>query len=64
MKPQRPQRNTLRSLKEYPFEEIIEKRVFIIAQLSIYLRAENITVRLLNNFNVVRLKNVIKRVIL
>ena len=25
MKPQRPQRNTLRTLKEYPFKEITEK---------------------------------------
>jgi hypothetical protein len=25
MKPQRPQRNTLRTLKEYPFKDITEK---------------------------------------
>ena len=138
MKPQRPQRNTLRTLKEYPFKEITEKiiscaievhsllgpgllenlyeeamehelksrgieyirqkeleikykgnpignyrldyliedKVIVelkcieaikgihIAQILTYLKAENLRVGLLINFNVERLKDGIKRVIL
>ena len=59
-----PQRNTLSTLKKYPFKEITEKIVFYsleihIAQLLTYLRAKNIVI----NFNVDRLENGIERVI-
>ena len=69
MKPQRPQRNTLRTLKEYPFKDITEKIISYalkihIAQVLTYLKAENIRVGLVVNFNVERLKDRIKRVIL
>jgi hypothetical protein len=49
MKPQRSQRNTLRTLKEYRFKDITEK---IISVLLIFI------------FNVDKLKDGIKRVIL
>jgi hypothetical protein len=65
MKPQRPQRNTLRTLKEYPFKDIVEAIKGIhIAQVLTYLKAENLRVGLLINFNVDKLKEGIKRVIL
>ena len=51
MKPQRPQRNTLRTLKEYPFKDITEK--IISCAIEVHLI----------NFNVDILKDGIKRVI-
>ena len=67
MKPQRPQRNTLRTLREYPFVELkcVEAiKDFHIAQVLIYLKAEKGRVGLLINFNVDKLKEGIGRVIL
>ncbi|MCK4559276.1 MAG: hypothetical protein KAV45_05790 [Calditrichia bacterium] len=62
MKPQRPQRNTLSTPKEYSFKEIIEKIIScaLEIQLLTYLRAENIVITL----NDEKLKNGINRVIL
>jgi hypothetical protein len=58
MKPQSPQRNTLRTLKDYPFKDIH------IAHVLTYLKGENIRVGLLINFYVDKIKDGIKKVIL
>ena len=36
MKPQRPQRNTLRTLKEYPFKDITEKIISCALEIHSY----------------------------
>ena len=89
MKPQSPQRNALRTLKEYYFKDITEKiiscamevnsspgpglleNLYIeaikgihIAQMLTYLKAENPRGGLLINFNVDKLKEGIRRIIL
>ena len=73
MKPQRPQRNALRTLKEDPFKDITEKIISCaikviksihIAQVLTYLKVENLRVGLLINFNVYKLKAGIKKIIL
>ncbi|MHA2276972.1 MAG: hypothetical protein ACXAC2_14460 [Candidatus Kariarchaeaceae archaeon] len=33
MKPQRPQRNTLRTLKEFPFKDISEKIIYCATEI-------------------------------
>ena len=69
MKPQSAQRNTLCSPKEFPLKEKLELKAveamnkLYEAQLLTYLRAMNKRVGLLINFNVERLKNGIKRLI-
>jgi len=69
MKPQRPQRNTLCTPKEFPLKDItVSHRLRIIssaieAHLT-FLRAANKRIGLLINFNVELLKKGIKRLII
>jgi hypothetical protein len=43
MKPQRPQRNTLRTLKEYPFKEITKKINHSVYSVVIFYTTSNKT---------------------
>ncbi len=64
-KPQRSQRKPLCSQKEFPLKDITKQIIHKIyeAQLLTYLRAMNKRVGLLIDFNVLRLKDDIKRLI-
>ena len=67
---QSPLRNTLKTLKEFPSKNISEKiiscaiAIILIAQILTYMIALNLRVGLLINFNVDKLKDGIRRVIL
>lgn len=70
MKPQSPQRNSQCPQKEFPLREVTEKiiscamnRIYE-AQLLTYLKALNKRIGLLINFNEVKLKDGIKRMII